>query len=211
LSPGIAARLSRTDTAFPSQLELLRAPQRLDQSQRWDQCKRQRWGQFKRMFNDATNSRTSGWLAQCLAVTLATVSFLARASAEQAKPDPAPVTAAPVPSQGAAVRGGGSGRGGGYQAQHHVKKGTVDDQVNALDKRVALSDTQKTKIKEILERRHDAFARIWGDTSLSGVDRINKYRALQEQTKQQLKSVLTPEQQKKMGWDSGAPKPDSGK
>jgi Spy/CpxP family protein refolding chaperone len=163
------------------------------------------------MLNDATNSRTSGWLVQWVAVSLATVWLLSRASAEEAKPNPAPVTAAPVAPQSAVVPAGGSGRGGGYQAQRAAKKGTLDDQVNALAKRLALNDTQKTQVKEILKRRRDAFARIQGDGSLSGVDRIAKYRALQEKTKAQLKSVLTPEQQQKMGWDSGAAKPNSGR
>jgi len=168
-------------------------------------------GQCKLMFNDETKSRTSGWLVQCLAVTLAAVSFLARASADEAKPNPPAVTSAPGAPQRAPVTTNRSGRGGGYQAQRHANKGTVDDQVNALATRVALSDAQKTQVKEILERRRDAFARIWGDGSLSGADRIAKYRALQEKTKAQLKSVLTPEQQQKMGWDSGAPQPHSGR
>ncbi len=150
--------------------------------------------------------RTATRIALCLTATMAIAFFVALANAEERRANavPAPVdptsATAVSPSAAAPVPRHGSGRGAGYRVQHSPR--TVDEQVDALAKRVTLTDRQKIQLRQILQQKRDAFAQISADTSISGADRITRLRALQLKSVEQVKSVLTEEQQKHLGLGS---------
>lgn len=62
--------------------------------------------------------------------------------------------------------------------------------VNRLDRQLDLSDAQRAKVEEIIERRHARIGRIWGSVR----PRVNTEI---EQAKREIEAVLTPEQRAK--------------
>ena len=74
---------------------------------------------------------------------------------------------------------------------------TVDDRVKAFATALNLSDAQQVSLKQILEQRHFETLRILQDPSISGSDRIGHLRALQDQTAERIRAILTDEQKKK--------------
>jgi protein CpxP len=81
---------------------------------------------------------------------------------------------------------------------HHARvRTTLDDRVKVFAKQLDLSDQQQTAVKRILEQRQRDTLRIRQDASLSGEERIARFRALQDQTAERIRAVLTEEQKKK--------------
>jgi hypothetical protein len=74
---------------------------------------------------------------------------------------------------------------------------TLDDHVRTLAKSLNLTDAQQAKIKKILEQRQQETLRLRSDSSISGSERIDRFRALQDQTVLRIRSVLDDEQKKK--------------
>lgn len=80
---------------------------------------------------------------------------------------------------------------------------TVDDQVKALTKNLDLNQEQQAAVKKILERRQLESVHIMRNGS--GPDAIDRFRALQAGTVQQIRAVLNDEQKKK--YNPLAPRP----
>jgi hypothetical protein len=74
---------------------------------------------------------------------------------------------------------------------------TLDDHVKALAKSLDLNEAQQAAIKKILEQLQREILRLRQDSSISGGDRIGRFRALQDQTVERIRSVLNDEQKKK--------------
>jgi len=72
----------------------------------------------------------------------------------------------------------------------------VDDRVKGLAKALDLSDTQQVAVKRILEQRQAETLRLRLDGSLSGEQRIDRWRALQDDTIRRIRAVLNDEQKK---------------
>ncbi len=71
------------------------------------------------------------------------------------------------------------------------------ERLDAMAKQLNLTDEQKTKIKPILEQEHEKMQTLRQDTSLSREDRMSKMMDIRKSTSEEIKKVLTPDQQKK--------------
>lgn len=76
-------------------------------------------------------------------------------------------------------------------------RGNIDEQVERLTKALDLSQTQQSSVKSILEQRLQRLGQIRHDPALSGTAKIDRFRALQERTVEQIRAVLNDEQKKK--------------
>lgn len=74
---------------------------------------------------------------------------------------------------------------------------TTDDQVKRFAESLDLSETQRSDVKRILEFRQVQTRRIRLDGSLSGAERISRFRSLQDSTVARIRAVLNDEQKKK--------------
>jgi hypothetical protein len=73
----------------------------------------------------------------------------------------------------------------------------IHDRVRLLAKALNLNKAQQSAVKGILEQRQQQAWRIRRDPSSSGSARIDKFRALQDSTVEQIRAVLNEEQKKK--------------
>jgi len=78
------------------------------------------------------------------------------------------------------------------------KMPTADEQLQHMTKVLNLTDDQQAKIKPILEERQQKMSALMQDNSLSREDRHAKFRDVRSSSSQQIRAILTPEQQKKM-------------
>ena len=67
-----------------------------------------------------------------------------------------------------------------------------------LSKRLNLSPEQTSQIEPILASREQKMSALRSDTSLTPEARKQQFRALQQQSRQQVEAVLTPEQREQM-------------
>jgi pyruvate/2-oxoglutarate dehydrogenase complex dihydrolipoamide acyltransferase (E2) component len=77
------------------------------------------------------------------------------------------------------------------------RRPNLDDRVKALATALALNDAQQAAVKKILEQRQMEILRLRRDGSIPGSVRIERLRALQDQTVQRIRLVLNDEQKKK--------------
>lgn len=77
------------------------------------------------------------------------------------------------------------------------RRPTIDDHVKALAKSLNLTEAQQAAVKRILEQRQQETLRLRTDGSISGSERIDRFRALQDQTVLKIRGVLDDEQKKK--------------
>ena len=77
------------------------------------------------------------------------------------------------------------------------RRPTIDDHVKVLAKSLNLTETQQAAVKRILEQRQQETLRLRSDGSISGSERIDRFRALQDQTVVRIRGVLDDEQKKK--------------
>ncbi len=82
------------------------------------------------------------------------------------------------------------------ELRHH-KTSSIDSRVNTFAKNLDLTETQKSAVKRILEERQQQSFRIRQESSISGADRIEKFRLLQASTVARIRAVLNEEQRKK--------------
>jgi hypothetical protein len=73
----------------------------------------------------------------------------------------------------------------------------LDDHVKVLATALNLSETQQVAVKKILEQRQQETLRLRTDSSLSGSERIDRFRALQDRTVERIRAILNDEQKKK--------------
>jgi hypothetical protein len=83
------------------------------------------------------------------------------------------------------------------EAQHSPMRGNVDGRVARLTNALQLDQAQQSAVKKILEQRRQEFWRIRRNPSLSGSERIERVRALQQNTVEQIRGVLNDEQKTK--------------
>ena len=74
---------------------------------------------------------------------------------------------------------------------------TIDDRVRVLARSLDLNEAQRVAVKKILEQRQQETLRIRQDPSISGGARIERFRALQDNTVERIRAVLNEEQKKK--------------
>ena len=84
------------------------------------------------------------------------------------------------------------------------RRGSLDERVKEFAKNLDLDEAQQSAVKKILEQRQQETLRIRQDSSLAGSARIDRFRALQEQTVERIRAVLNEEQRKK--YDPLAPR-----
>jgi hypothetical protein len=78
-----------------------------------------------------------------------------------------------------------------------VRRSIIDYRVKVLAKSLDLNPAQQAAVKQILEQRQQETLRIRLDPSLSGAARIERFRALQDNTVQRIRAVLNEEQKTK--------------
>lgn len=74
---------------------------------------------------------------------------------------------------------------------------TIDAQVKRFAESLDLNETQQSEVKKILEFRQLQIRRIRLDESLSGAERISRFRGLQDSTVARIRAVLNDDQKKK--------------
>jgi periplasmic protein CpxP/Spy len=82
-------------------------------------------------------------------------------------------------------------------AQNTYRRRTLDDHVKSFAKALHLDEAQQAGVKAILERQQVEARRIQFDQSLSGADRISRFRALQQETVLRIRAILNDEQKQK--------------
>lgn len=91
----------------------------------------------------------------------------------------------------------GQGMGqGGPGGPHHTPM-SPDQRLQRLTKQLNLSADQQEKIKPILEQEQQQVQTLHQDTSMSQMDRMSKMQQIRQGTNDQIKSVLTSDQQQK--------------
>jgi hypothetical protein len=112
----------------------------------------------------------------CLAALLLNVSLVSSALAQTTAVVPA-TPAPPTPSS--------------------HRRPSLDDRVKTLAVTLNLDQQQQVAVKRILEQRQQETPRLRHDTSITGSTRIERLRALQDQTVQRIRLVLNDEQKEK--------------
>src|SRR5215470_900375 len=77
------------------------------------------------------------------------------------------------------------------------KTSAIDDRVKRLAQALDLTDGQQAHVRTILEQRQHEMLRLRYDSRLTGSQRVDQFRALQEETVARIRSVLTDEKKKK--------------
>ncbi|MGA2904350.1 MAG: hypothetical protein ABSD98_11000 [Candidatus Korobacteraceae bacterium] len=93
-------------------------------------------------------------------------------------------------------QGMGQGQGMSQGGGHHMQM-SPDQRLQRLTQQLSLTDDQQQKIKPILEQEQQQMQALHQDTSMSQPDRMSKMQQIRQGTNDQIKSVLTPEQQQK--------------
>jgi len=81
--------------------------------------------------------------------------------------------------------------------RHRYRRPTLDDQVRSLATKLELTAGQQASLKDLLERRVVQSRQIWADQSISGADRVDRFRALNDNTVTQIRALLNDDQKKK--------------
>jgi periplasmic protein CpxP/Spy len=87
------------------------------------------------------------------------------------------------------------GPGGGPYGQHQPM--SADQHLQMLTQQLNLTSDQQGQIKPILENESQQMESLRSDTSLSQQDRMSKMREIRQNTAEQIKPILTQEQQTK--------------
>jgi Spy/CpxP family protein refolding chaperone len=73
----------------------------------------------------------------------------------------------------------------------------LEDQLKRYTEVLSLDASQQAKVKMILDRRQMQLRKVHEDASLSAVDRFSAVQALHEQSDEQIRRILNPEQASK--------------
>jgi hypothetical protein len=126
----------------------------------------------------------------CIPVLLLSVLWTSRVAAQATE-------GAAAPQQSATQNSAPTPQAKPHPAHSAHRRPTLDDRVKALAKALDLSDPQQAAVKGILEQRQAEILRLRQDGSISGEERIDRLRALQDQTVLRIRAVLNDEQKKK--------------
>ena len=108
---------------------------------------------------------------------------------------------------GTPPQGQGHGRGPGMSPEQRLQR---------MTKQLNLSEDQQEKMKPILQDEAQQMQSVRQDSSLSPQDRQSKMQQIRDNSMTQMKSILDPDQQKKLeemssrphgGWDQAPPTP----
>ena len=93
----------------------------------------------------------------------------------------------------------GAGASGNSAGAHRAypQKYSVDARLQRLTESLSLSAQQQQQVRIFLTRRQQQLERLHFNTSPSAVQRVHMLRSIDEQTVEQIKSVLTEEQRQK--------------
>jgi len=81
---------------------------------------------------------------------------------------------------------------------HGRKMPSPDQQLQHMTKALNLTADQQAKIKPILEDRQQKMSALMQDNSLSREDRRAKFHEIGSSSREQIRAILTPDQQKTM-------------
>lgn len=84
-----------------------------------------------------------------------------------------------------------------HQPQRQHKRPSIDDRVKSLAELLDLNERQQTELKRVLWSRHDQVIKILRTQSLSPVDRVNQFRAINDNTVERITALLNEEQKEK--------------
>jgi hypothetical protein len=87
--------------------------------------------------------------------------------------------------------------GAAVSEAHRRKLPSLGDQLKRYTEVLGLDSSQQAKVKVILDRRQMQLRKVHDDTSLSAVDRFRAMQALHEQSDEQIRRILSPEQASK--------------
>lgn len=87
-------------------------------------------------------------------------------------------------------------QGQGQMGEHHGMP-TPEQRLDHLTKALNLNSDQQQKIKPMLEQEQQQMQTLHQDTSMTRPDRMNKARQIRQSTDDQIKSLLTSDQQTK--------------
>ncbi len=91
-------------------------------------------------------------------------------------------------------RGYAQAASGATSQPHRRKLPSLEDQLKRYTEVLSLDSVQQTKVKAILDHRQIQLRRVLDDGSLSAVDRFGAIQALHEQSDDQIRRILNPEQ-----------------
>jgi Spy/CpxP family protein refolding chaperone len=83
-------------------------------------------------------------------------------------------------------------------SQSQGQPSSIDEQVKALSLELNLTSDQQPKLKSILEDQRSQGMAIVSDKATTREDKVQKLHALRESTISKVRSMLTPDQQKKL-------------
>lgn len=81
--------------------------------------------------------------------------------------------------------------------QHRSTALTIDDRVKIMTKTLELNEPQQAAVKRILLQRQQQTLQLRQDPSISGSERIERFRSLQVATVERIRAVLNDEQKQK--------------
>jgi len=81
--------------------------------------------------------------------------------------------------------------------QSVYRRRSLDERVKSFAETLNLDPGQQAGVKAVLERQQREARQIQFDQSLSGAERIGRFRALQQDTVSRIRSLLNEEQKKK--------------
>jgi len=84
-----------------------------------------------------------------------------------------------------------------HHRQRQSKRSSIDNRVKSLAKWLDLNERQQSELKKVLWSRHDQVIKILRAQSLSSVDRVNQFRAINENTVERITALLNEEQKEK--------------
>ena len=109
-----------------------------------------------------------------------------------------PPAAAPPATTQTAPAASSSARATAAARQHSLyRQHTIDDRVAQLAKSLDLNEKQQAGLKAVLEHQQLEARQIQHDPSISGEERIGRFRALQDDTVLRIRALLNDEQKKK--------------
>jgi hypothetical protein len=139
-------------------------------------------------------------LASLAGILLTSVLCLSPAAA-QTQESPAPAPATQPSSQAAAASTATAAPAASavhtQRSRSVYRRHPIDDRVKELAKALNLTDVQQSGVKAVLEHQQLQARQIQFDPNLSGADRNDRFRALQQETVVRIRVLLNDEQKMK--------------
>jgi hypothetical protein len=83
-----------------------------------------------------------------------------------------------------------------HRARHQYTRSSLDDRASRFAKILNLSEAQQSAVKKILERRQQEMLRVRFNPTISGSMMIDRIRAVEDSTVEQIRAVLNEDQKK---------------